>query len=101
MLERDFQKKIIAYLKENKIYHFKTIATNKKGTPDIIGCYKGKFFGIECKALKNKGASYSKASMKSIFLRFNLPNKGVSNNLISLLTTSQCLRSAIVSYKSK
>ena len=22
--------------------------------PDIIGCYKGRFFGIECKAGKNK-----------------------------------------------
>ena len=54
MLERDFQKKVIAYLKENNIYHFKTIATNKKGTPDIIGCYKGKFFGIECKAEKGR-----------------------------------------------
>lgn len=54
MLERDFQKKVIAYLKENKIYHFKTIVTNKKGTPDIIGCYKSKFFGIECKSEKGK-----------------------------------------------
>lgn len=54
MLERDFQKKVISYLKENKIHHFKTIATNKKGTPDIIGCYKGKFFGIECKSPKGK-----------------------------------------------
>tara|TARA_R110000868_G_C10921256_1_gene765715 strand:+ start:2082 stop:2396 length:315 start_codon:yes stop_codon:yes gene_type:complete len=23
------------------------------GIPDIVGCYKGKFFGIECKAGKN------------------------------------------------
>lgn len=54
MLERDFQKKIISYLKEREIYHFKTIATNKKGTPDIIGCYNGRFFGIECKAQKGR-----------------------------------------------
>lgn len=24
------------------------------GVPDVVGCYKGKFFGIECKAGKNK-----------------------------------------------
>jgi hypothetical protein len=24
------------------------------GVPDIVGCYKGKFFGIECKAGKGK-----------------------------------------------
>lgn len=26
----------------------------KSGVPDIIGCYKGYFFGIECKAGKGK-----------------------------------------------
>jgi|TARA_R110000796_G_scaffold199922_1_gene316044 hypothetical protein len=26
----------------------------RSGVPDIIGCHKGKFFGIECKAGKNK-----------------------------------------------
>ena len=25
----------------------------RSGVPDIVGCYKGKFFGIECKAGKN------------------------------------------------
>jgi hypothetical protein len=24
------------------------------GVPDIVGCYEGRFFGIECKAGKNK-----------------------------------------------
>lgn len=66
MLERDFQKKVIAYLKENKIYHFKTIATNKKGTPDIIGCYKGKFFGIECKSPTGKITEWQLRAHKDI-----------------------------------
>lgn len=26
----------------------------QSGVPDIVGCYKGKFFGIECKAGKGK-----------------------------------------------
>ena len=25
----------------------------RSGVPDIVGCYKGKFFGIECKAGRN------------------------------------------------
>lgn len=66
MLERDFQKKVISYLKENKIYHFKTIATNKKGTPDIIGCYKGKFFGIECKSQKGRISDWQLRAHKDI-----------------------------------
>ena len=37
-------------------YHFSpaTGYGGRKGVPDIIACYKGKFFGIECKAGKNK-----------------------------------------------
>lgn len=66
MLERDLQKKVIAYLKENKIYNFKTIATNKKGTPDIIGCYKGKFFGIECKSEKGRISDWQLRAHKDI-----------------------------------
>lgn len=66
MSERDFQKKVIAYLKENKIYHFKTIATNKKGTPDIIGCYNGKFFGIECKSQKGRISNWQLRAHKDI-----------------------------------
>ncbi|GAA7926966.1 hypothetical protein HpBT060_15120 [Helicobacter pylori] len=66
MLERDFQKKVITYLKENKIHHFKTIATNKKGTPDIIGCYHGKFFGIECKSEKGRITGYQLRAHKEI-----------------------------------
>lgn len=66
MLERDFQKKVMAYLKENKIYHFKTIVTNKKGTPDIIGCYKGKFFAIECKAEKGGISDWQLRAHKDI-----------------------------------
>tara|TARA_R100000406_G_C3009178_1_gene96987 strand:- start:94 stop:408 length:315 start_codon:yes stop_codon:yes gene_type:complete len=26
----------------------------KSGVPDIVGCYEGRFFGIECKAGKGK-----------------------------------------------
>ena len=66
MLERDFQKKVISYLKGNKIYHFKTIATNKKGTPDIIGCYKGEFFAIECKAEKGRISDWQLRAHKDI-----------------------------------
>lgn len=66
MLERDLQKKVIIYLKENKIYHFKTITTNKKGTPDIIGCYKGKFFAIECKSEKGRISDWQLRAHKDI-----------------------------------
>lgn len=54
MLERDFQKKVVEYLKGRDCYFFKVIVSNKKGTPDLVGCYNGFFFGIECKARNGK-----------------------------------------------
>ena len=37
-------------------YHFPaaTHGYGRSGVPDFVGCYKGKFFAIECKAGKNK-----------------------------------------------
>lgn len=53
MLESQFQKKVIDYLKKNKVYNFKTIRTNRNGIPDIIICHQSKFIAIELKADKN------------------------------------------------
>ena len=50
-------KKVVAtQLKERGAYYFYPVTGGygKSGVPDIIGCYDGLFFGIECKAGKNK-----------------------------------------------
>ena len=36
------------------------------GVPDIVGCFKGKFFAIECKAGKNKPTMLQEHQMKKI-----------------------------------
>ena len=38
----------------------------RSGVPDIVGCYKGKFFGIECKAGTNKPTELQKHQLKLI-----------------------------------
>lgn len=51
MKECDVQKKILDYLKSKGHYVYKTIVSNKKGTPDILGCSNtGKAIAIEVKA---------------------------------------------------
>ena len=47
---------VVAQLKELGAYYFYPISGGfgASGVPDIVGCYKGKFYGIECKAGKNK-----------------------------------------------
>jgi len=38
----------------------------KSGVPDIIGCHAGLFFGIECKAGKNKPTALQEKNLKEI-----------------------------------
>lgn len=48
--------KVRALLKKHGVYHFMpaTGGYGRSGVPDIIGCYNGCFFAIECKAGGNK-----------------------------------------------
>ena len=50
MSEAQLQTKVLAYLKSAGAWTVKTMASNKNGVPDIIGCLDGKFFAIELKA---------------------------------------------------
>ena len=38
----------------------------RSGVPDIVGCYKGTFFGIECKAQGNKPTALQQAQINAI-----------------------------------
>lgn len=50
MLERSFKRKVISELKGIKdCYFFVKEAAAIRGIPDIIGCYKGRFFAWELK----------------------------------------------------
>ena len=49
MKEQDYQRKIIKYIESIGGYIVKVISASKKGVPDIICCYKGKFLAIEVK----------------------------------------------------
>ena len=50
--EKKVKNKVVAILKEHKAYYFypMTGGYGSSGVPDIVGCYKGHFFGIECKS---------------------------------------------------
>lgn len=50
MSESALQKKIITYLDGIGAYTIKTIATNKRGCPDILFCINGMFCAVEVKA---------------------------------------------------
>ena len=50
--EQKVKKKVVKQLKDMGVYYFSpmTGGYGYSGVPDIVGCYKGIFFGIECKA---------------------------------------------------
>lgn len=62
------KKKVVAILKENRAYYFYPVTGGYggSGVPDIIGCFRGKFFGIECKAGTNKPTALQQKNLDSI-----------------------------------
>tara|TARA_R100001377_G_scaffold72252_2_gene48029 strand:- start:1058 stop:1396 length:339 start_codon:yes stop_codon:yes gene_type:complete len=62
-------KKVVAhYLKTLGAYYFypATGGFGRSGVPDIVACYKGVFFGIECKAGKGKTTALQQKNLADI-----------------------------------
>jgi Holliday junction resolvase len=54
--ERKVKAKVVEILKEYGAYYFfpATYGLGRAGVPDVIACYQGEFFAIECKAGKGR-----------------------------------------------
>lgn len=59
---------VVAQLKELGAYFFYPVTGGygSSGVPDIVGCYNGIFFGIECKAGKNKPTALQQKNLDAI-----------------------------------
>jgi len=66
--ESKVKQKVMKYLKEMDTYHFYPVTGGygKSGVPDIVGCYQGMFFGLECKAGKNTATPLQEKNLKEI-----------------------------------
>ena len=66
--ERAVKTKVVAQLKTLGAYYFYPVTGGfgASGVPDIVGCYKGKFFGIECKANGNKPTALQTLNLEHI-----------------------------------
>ena len=66
--EAKVKKKVVTMLKDAGAYYFYPVTGGygKSGVPDIIGCHAGLFFGIECKAGKNKPPPLQEKNLKEI-----------------------------------
>ena len=66
--EAKVKKKVVDVLKKSGAYYFfpATGGYGRSGVPDIVGCYRGVFFAIECKAGNNKPTALQEAEMHKI-----------------------------------
>lgn len=53
-------------------WFFKTTGVRQAGVPDIVGCYEGKFIGIEVKIAPNKITPLQKYNLEKIKYGFGL-----------------------------
>ena len=72
--EAKVKKLVVAQLKALGAYYFYPVTGGygASGVPDIVGCYKGRFFGIECKAGKNKPTDLQKKNLEQIVAAWGL-----------------------------
>jgi|TARA_R100000781_G_scaffold85307_1_gene52565 Holliday junction resolvase len=66
--EKKVKQKVAKMLKEMGAYYFypATGGYGRSGVPDIIGCYAGNFFGIECKAGGNTTTDLQEHELETI-----------------------------------
>jgi Holliday junction resolvase len=66
--EKKVKLKVVAVLKELGAYYFYPVSGGygASGVPDIVGCYKGNFFAVECKAGKGKTTALQEKNLNNI-----------------------------------
>jgi len=66
--ESRVKKKVVEQLKALGAYYFYPVTGGygASGVPDIVGCFDGRFFGIECKAGKNKPTALQLKNLETI-----------------------------------
>lgn len=66
--EAKVKAKVVAQLKALGAYYFYPVTGGygSSGVPDIVGCYRGVFFGIECKAGKNQPTALQRKNLAQI-----------------------------------
>lgn len=66
--EKLIKNKVVAQLKALGAYYFYPVTGGfgASGVPDIIVCYKGRFFGLECKANGNKPTKLQQLNIDKI-----------------------------------
>jgi Holliday junction resolvase len=92
--EAKVKKRVVAQLKKLGAYYFHPVTGGfgRSGVPDIVGCYRGMFFGIECKAGSNKPTPLQAANLEQITAAGGLAlvvNENNVDQVVYMLTENQ------------
>jgi Holliday junction resolvase len=68
MTEQVIQSKIIKALEKEGAYVVKVVSASKKGVPDLLVCFEGRFMGVEVKrpSTKNNTSELQKYNLECI-----------------------------------
>lgn len=66
--EAKVKRRVTEALRKLGAYYFFPVTGGygSSGVPDIVGCFNGRFFGIECKANGNKPTALQQANLQRI-----------------------------------
>ena len=88
--EAKVKKNVVRQLKLMGAYYFYPVTGGygRSGVPDIVGCYSGNFFGIECKAGSNEPTPLQMHNLDEISRQGGISLVVNENNHFSSLQTN-------------
>lgn len=93
--EKKVKTKVVEVLKGFGAYYFyaSTGGYGASGVPDIVGCYQGNFFAIECKAGKGKTTALQEKNIANIYAAGGTALVVNENNIDDVRDMLICMRS--------
>ena len=81
--EKKVKNEVVKVLKTFGAYYFYPVTGGygASGVPDIVGCYKGRFFAIECKAGKGTTTALQERNITQIIAQGGLAIVVNENNI--------------------
>ena len=81
--EKKVKNEVVKVLKTFGAYYFYPVTGGygASGVPDIVGCYKGRFFAIECKAGKGTTTALQERNIAQIIAQGGLAIVVNENNI--------------------
>lgn len=86
MIEKEIQKQITDYLTSEGVKWTKTVTNTKSGDPDLICCWRGKYFALEVKVPGKMPTPLQARKLKEIHIA-----GGIAMYATSVVSVAACM----------